>query len=121
VKIAIASNNGATIQRHFGRTSQYVVVTFDADREVAREVRTVDGSPDREHGEHPHHLGSLLSPIADCNVLVANGMGVPMAGAVQDSGMRLILTNERLVDVVVTSFVAGTLTHHPELAHQPGH
>ena len=37
MKLAIASNNGVTIQRHFGRTGRYVVVTFDGNGEVTRE------------------------------------------------------------------------------------
>ncbi len=121
MKIAIASNNGTTIQRHFGRTAQYVVVTFGDNGETTREVRPIHDRLEHNHGHQRHHHGSLLVPISDCQVLIANGMGVPMARAVDASGMRLILTNERMVDDIVSSFAAGTLVHHPELAHQPGH
>jgi predicted Fe-Mo cluster-binding NifX family protein len=121
MKIAIASNNGITIQRHFGRTRQYVVATIDDRQEVAREVRPIDVRYIHEQDHHRHHHGSLLEPIVDCEVLIANGMGAPMARHADASGVRLILTDERLVDDIVASFAAGTLQHHPELAHQPGH
>ena len=121
MKLAIASNNGVTIQRHFGRTGQYVVVTLDGNGQVTREHREVDRSHQADPDHHRHHHGTLLDPIADCDVLIAGGMGIPMANAAQASGKQLILTNERLVDDIIASFAAGTLTHHPELAHQPGH
>jgi len=121
MKLAIASNNGVTIQRHFGRTDRYVVVTLDGQGQVTREHRPVDNTHQADSDHHRHHHGSLLESIADCDVLIAGGMGIPMANAAQASGKQLILTNERLVDDIITSYAAGTLTHQPELAYQPGH
>lgn len=138
MKLAIASNNGVTIQRHFGRTSQYVVVTIEDGEEIAREVRTMDARPNLlevgQHGDHEHGHGhgqgqgnhhrrhrSLLTPIEDCDVLIAGGMGRPMAQAAEASGVDLILTNERLVDDIVASYLDGSLEHKADLAHDPGH
>ena len=132
MKLAIASNNGTTIQRHFGRTSQYVVVTIEDGQETAREVRTMDSEPqhlqighrqEHEPGQGNHHRRhrSLLSPISDCDVLVAGGMGIPMAQAADASGIHLILSNVRLVDDIVSAYIDDTLEHHPDLAHQPDH
>ncbi len=123
MKLAIASNNGITIQRHFGQTTQFVIATIDGSGEVARENRPTEGhtSHTEDHDHQHHRHGAFINAVADCDVLVANGMGIPMARATETSGMQLILTNERLVDDIINSYIAGTLEHHPELAHQPGH
>ncbi|NIA26189.1 MAG: hypothetical protein GWP04_11560 [Gammaproteobacteria bacterium] len=129
MKLAIASNNGVTIQRHFGRTRQYVVVTIEDGRGITREIRTTDSEqrrPDIAHdtpGHNHHHQRhkALLSPISDCDVLIAGGMGIPMVQTAEASGMDLILTTERLVDDIVSAYIGGTLEHHPDLAHEPGH
>lgn len=131
MKLAIASNNGTTIQRHFGRTHQYVVVTIDDGQEVARETRPVQqrstlleiGASDHDHEDGHRHRRheSLVAPIADCDTLIAGGMGRPMAQAAEQAGLDLILTNERLVDDIVTRYLDGSLEHKPDLAHEPGH
>lgn len=127
MKLAIASSNGATIQRHFGRTKDYVVVTVEDGRDVAREVRPVESPAQLVEvgghgpGQFESRMRTMIASVKDCDVLVAGGMGYPMVDAIEQAGLDVILTNERLVDDIVTSYLAGTLEHEPELAHEPCH
>jgi len=129
MRLAIASNNGVTIQRHFGRTRQYVVATIEDGHEVARDLRTMDpeqqglemGCHGPDHNHFDQRLRVMLSPVTDCDTFVVGGLGIPMLQAAETSGMNLILTSERLVDDIVASYLAGTLEHEPDLAHEPCH
>ncbi|GBE23299.1 MAG TPA: hypothetical protein ENH00_08495 [Actinobacteria bacterium] len=127
MRLAIASSNGVTIQRHFGRTKDYVVVTVDDGREVAREVRSVESPAQLVEvgghgpGQFESRMRIMTASVQDCDVLVAGGMGHPMVDAIERAGLDVILTNERLVEDIISAYLAGTLEHQPDLAHEPCH
>lgn len=123
MKIALVSNNGVQISRHFGRAQNYVVVTIEDGREVAREVRpkpTRHGhhvhGPD-ETSRHQHDHEAMLAPIADCAVVITGGIGAPMSQRVRQAGLQLICTPITGIDDAVAAYLAGTLDDHPELIH----
>ncbi|MCS6883272.1 MAG: NifB/NifX family molybdenum-iron cluster-binding protein [Oscillochloridaceae bacterium] len=127
MNIALVSNDGTRISRHFGRAQSYVVVTIAEGREVAREIRAkparhghsqhvlgLDEVGERQHG---HDHDAILAPIADCAVVIANGIGAPMSQRVRQAGLQLICTPILSVDEAIAAFLAGTLDDHPELVH----
>ncbi len=127
MKIALVSNNGTQISRHFGRARSYVVVTIEEGREVTREVRAkpahhghsqhIHGPDEASAHEHHHDHDAMLAPIADCGVVIANGIGAPMSQRVRRAGLQLICTPMVSVDEAVAAYLAGTLEDHPDLIH----
>jgi predicted Fe-Mo cluster-binding NifX family protein len=126
MKIAFVSDNGTTISRHFGRARQYVVVTLAEGQEVAREVRAKTGCHghdhhsdqhhDQAHDDHAHH-DDMLQAIADCEVLIAGGMGTGVNQRLVAAGKRTIRTQMQDIDQALQLFLAGRLGDTIELVH----
>jgi len=64
-------------------------------------------------GHHNHHIAA----IRDCQVLLARGMGTGAQTNLVSAGIQPLLTSVRNIDEAVTSYLAGTLQHHPERIH----
>ena len=134
MKIAAVSDDGATISQHFGRAALYVVVTVEDHRVVGREVRDKlghaqhsgeagDGArePDpRGHGfdatAQDRHARMAVS-IADCDVLLARGMGAGAYECIRAAGIRPVVTDVVEIDAAVVACRAGDLRDHVERLH----
>ncbi|NNJ08740.1 hypothetical protein EKD04_000185 [Chloroflexales bacterium ZM16-3] len=127
MKIAIVSNNGTTISRHFGRAHQYVIVSIEDGQETARELRAKSNCHGHEHGHdhgHDHEHGhanpehdTMLAEIADCDVVIVGGMGAGMDQRLRSGGKKAIRTQTQTVNLAVTQFLNGQLTDMIELVH----
>jgi len=60
----------------------------------------------------------MITPIADCEVLVAGGMGAGAYEAVRSQGIRPVVTDINLIDDAVKAFVAGQLVDRTERIHR---
>ena len=119
-KVAFATDDGSNINRHFGRLGGFAVYTINDGLPPSWELRKRPTAADRP-GEHLHNHVALLEPIADCETLIAGGMGLPMAENVARSGIRLVLTSLPSIEEALASYLEGSLLHEPGLAHQPRH
>lgn len=126
MNIALVSNDGTRISRHFGRARSYVAVSIEEGREVAREIRAKPAhhghsqhihGPDEDEHQHGHDHDTMLAPIADCALVIANGIGAPMSQRLRQAGLQLICTPILSVDEAIAAYLAGTLDDHPELVH----
>ncbi len=129
MKIALVSDNGTTISRHFGRAKQYVVVTIEDGREVGREVRAKDDCHSHGHGhshEHDHahdHSHSdprhdaLIEAIRDCQVVIAGGMGAGMDQRLRSAGLTAIRTKIPSIEIAIEKYLNGQLSDMIELVH----
>jgi predicted Fe-Mo cluster-binding NifX family protein len=130
MKIAVVSDDGETISQHFGRAQQYVVLTVENGRIEKREIRDKLGhmhfegqhahEEDREHHYGPeaeHRHGQMIEPIADCEVLIAGGMGGGAMQSLLSINIRPILTDVKSVDDAVKAFVEGRLESRAERMH----
>ncbi|HSN77012.1 MAG TPA: NifB/NifX family molybdenum-iron cluster-binding protein [Anaerolineae bacterium] len=130
MKIAAVTEDGVTISQHFGRAPYYVVLTVEDGQVVGREQREkvahgrgADGHvhvAGQAHGfdaasQDTH--GRMAAPIADCQVLLARGMGIGAYESLQQAGIRPIITDIAAVDEAVAAYLAGTLTNHTERLH----
>jgi predicted Fe-Mo cluster-binding NifX family protein len=119
-KIAFPSSDGLTISRHFGHVKQFVVVEAHEGAEIERSVRqTADSLPIETLHTIGHDHDALLDLIADCDTIVAGGMGKPMADRSVERGFEVILTSERELDMALARYQIGELAHEPSLAHAP--
>lgn len=136
MKIAAITDDGATISAHFGRAHYYLVYTVEAGEIVAREQRDKTGHHDfaSEEHEHAHHSrddprghgfgrgaaqrhASMIGAIADCDVLLARGMGQGAYLALQEAGIMPVTTDRKHIDEAVQAFLEGELIDRPERRH----
>jgi len=135
MKIAAVSEDGVTISQHFGRAPFYVVVTVEDGKIVSRETRDkmghaqFAGEPHAEeaHGADPRGHGfdpaaqnrhvRMAAAIADCQVLLACGMGAGAYQSMEQAGIRPVVTDVTNIDEAVQAYLAGSLQDHVEKLH----
>ena len=139
-KIAFPTDDGQTISAHFGRAQQFLVVTLQDGREMARERRdkpahkgghhhgpqdsspvrldavVVNAEPAADHGH-----GGMFAQLADCQVLIAGGMGQPAYDRAQAQGMTVFTPSLKQIDEALAAYVAGTLESDTRRVHAHGH
>jgi predicted Fe-Mo cluster-binding NifX family protein len=130
MKIAAVTEDGMTISQHFGRAPYYVVLTVEDGQVVGREQREKiahgRGASGHVHVEGQAHgfdpasrdtHGRMAAPIADCQVLLARGMGMGAYQSLTQAGIQPVITDIAAVDEAVAAYLAGTLTNHVERLH----
>ena len=132
MRIAAVSEDGVTISQHFGRAPFYVVVTAENDQIVAREQRDKmghthfagephdEGADPRGHGfdvaAQDRH-SRMVSAIADCEALLAQGMGAGAYYSMEQAGIRPVVTDIANIDQAVQAYIEGRLVDHKERLH----
>lgn len=136
MKIAVASDDGTSISAHLGRAAYYVVFNVEEDRVVERLVLPKENFHQhrhREHGDDCHrhsdreHRGTgkrseekhrlMFAAVADCQVLIARGMGYGAQRGLQQLGIQPVLTDLVDSDDAVAAFLAGELVNRPDRVH----
>jgi predicted Fe-Mo cluster-binding NifX family protein len=59
----------------------------------------------------------MAAAIADCQVLLARGMGAGAYQSMAEAGIRPVITDIARIDDAVLAYLAGTLTDHVERLH----
>jgi predicted Fe-Mo cluster-binding NifX family protein len=59
----------------------------------------------------------MLSVIADCQAVLAGGMGFGMQRNLEEVGIRPLLTDVEDIEEAVRAFAEGRLAVRPDLAH----
>jgi len=132
VKIAAITDDGKTISQHFGRARYYLVCTVEEGRITGQELREKAGhhsfAPHQgtdHHASGPHGFdpasrdrhAQMLSVIADCQAVLAGGMGFGMQRNLEEVGIRPLLTEVADIEEAVRAFAEGRLAVRPDLAH----
>lgn len=132
MKIAVVTDDQATISRHFGRAQYYLVFTVQDGQVMGQELRSKLGHDQfqlEEHHEHDHGHGHgygqhsqdkhsrMMANIGDCQVLLAGGMGLGASASLQAIGVKPILTTVREIDAAVQAYLTGELEDQPKLLH----
>ena len=133
MKIAFVSDDGEkTISAHFGRAPLYVVVEMEDGKEVARETRDkmsphgeqACNHSGEEHGaKHGCGPGSevkhrnMAYTIADCQALVARGMGWGAFQSLQGYGITPIVNKTKHIDEALKLYLEGKLENQMEHLH----
>jgi predicted Fe-Mo cluster-binding NifX family protein len=132
LKIAVVSEDGVTISQHFGRAPLYVVVTVEDGKVTGKETRSKAGhhtfaieeihteAPGERHGydaaSQDKHA-AMASNIADCQVLLAGGMGWGAYESVQSYKIEPIVTDVANIDEAVAAYLNGSLRNLFERLH----
>lgn len=133
MKIAVVTDDGKTVSRHFGRAPYYLVVEVDENGNVVgKELREKLGHRHFAHEEHGHEHGAgrhgfgpgaadrhsrMAAAISDCDVLICGGMGWGAYQAMQSYGIKPIVTDLVNVDDAVQAYLNGTIVDHTEWLH----
>jgi predicted Fe-Mo cluster-binding NifX family protein len=132
MKIAVVSEDGTTISQHFGRAPHYVVVTTEDGEVVEKETREKGGhhSFGQQHQEHTDEAGrrgygegaqsrhaAMAEAIADCQVLIAGGMGWGAYESMTSHGIKTIITDIQKIDEAVKLYLEGKLLNLQQRLH----
>jgi predicted Fe-Mo cluster-binding NifX family protein len=124
MKIAVATDDGRTVSRHFGRAGQYVVFTFEDGRLVKREWRGKVGhtqfaraphDPETAGGAHglgPHAAGRhqrMAEVISDCDALICGGMGYGAYESMRSRGITPTVTDVTSAEEAAIAYAEGRL------------
>ena len=129
MKIAVVTDNGERISPHFGQARYYKVFTVEDGQIVAETLIPRQPHHDHEDHAHGHHRGhghgrhnhrGMLEPIADCQVLIAGGMGAPAYQAAQAAGLEVVLAGGPILPAV-EAYLRGELTSDPRRLHRHAH
>jgi predicted Fe-Mo cluster-binding NifX family protein len=132
MKIAAITEDGVTVSQHFGRAPLYAVVTVEDGKIVNKETRSKTGhhsfapnenaflAPGERHGydasSQAKHA-SMAETIADCQVLIAGGMGWGAYESLKSRGIEAIVTDVENIDEAVQLYVEGKLPSLMERLH----
>lgn len=119
IKIAIPTDDGETISRHFGQAASFKVITLENNQVVNSELRA---KASHQHGDHSHSNGvhpgqQMVASISDCTVLIAGGMGTPAYERAAAAGLKVIMSGLSSIDEAVQAYVSGTIENDPKLVH----
>ncbi|HEY83035.1 MAG TPA: dinitrogenase iron-molybdenum cofactor biosynthesis protein [Dehalococcoidia bacterium] len=131
MKIAAVSDDGATLSQHFGRAPLYVVITVENGRVVGKETREKSGHhifAAHHHdvvpeGRHGYGTGAqvrhadMIETIADCQVLLAGGMGWGAYENIKRYNIEPVVTDVKDIDQAVKLHLDGKLKNLTELLH----
>jgi len=132
MKIAAITEDGTTISQHFGRAPLYLVVTVEDGKVTNKETRDKAGHhtfaahqhPETTPGEpHGYDAGaqsrhaSMAETIADCQVLLAGGMGWGAYESMKGRNIETIVTDVENIEEAVSLYLAGSLGNLMERLH----
>ena len=131
MKIAAISEDEVNISQHFGRAPVYVVLTVEEAKVTGKETRPKAGHhtfaaterpllPGERHGydasSQVKHR-SMADAIADCQVLLAGGMGWGAYESMNSYNIEPIVTDVQNIDEAVQLYVEGRLPNLMERLH----
>lgn len=133
MKIAIVTDDGNTVSRHFGRATNYKVFNVEDGSVTSTEMRAKPGHNDFQHDSHAHAEGSghphghgpmaqhnhgqMAAVISDCQVLICGGMGSGAFEHMQSLGITTIITEHASIDDAMRAFLDGSIVNHTERLH----
>jgi len=132
MKIAVVTDDEITINQHFGRASLYIVFTIQDGKITNKEKRPKMGhshfaTAEGTHSEHSGHHGfdaasqkkhaSMAEAIADCQVLIAGGMGRGAYESMKSYKIEPVITDMKNIDEAVKLHLAGKLTNLVDRLH----
>jgi len=126
MKIATVTENGTTLSQHFGRAPMYVIATAENGNVIAKEKRMRTSQNicachhDSEPGCHENHgedadsqakHSKMADSLADCQVLIAGGMGFGAYQSLNDRGIETYVTNIENIDQAIKLYLKGQLVN----------
>lgn len=118
MKVAVASEDGTSVSRHFGRSACFIVYEIEGSRITGKEVRQntytshAQGNCHGEESAHEHHHSHspIVSALHDCEAVLCYGMGWRAAEDLTANNIKpVVMAQEHTPDEAVALLVAGEL------------
>ncbi len=117
-KIAAVTENGQQLSSHFGRAPLFRVFSVENGQIMGDETRTKPYHGQHPQGEQQAHLHEdMFAPIADCQVLLCGGMGMPAYQKALESGLEVLLTGGE-IQAAVQDYLDGKIVSDLRRVHQ---
>lgn len=135
MKIAVATIDQQTVSKHFGQSAFYVVFTVENGKITNKEIKerqahcghhksdthTHNHNHSHDHGsthEHNAKHDKMAQEIADCQVLIAGGMGRGAYNRFFTNGINVVMTNIQNINQAIDLYIEGNLPNlFTELTH----
>ena len=132
MKVAVATDDGKTISRHFGRAPYYLVFTIDDAELVSKEIRIKPDGRQFTHRIHQHHSeGSghgfgtcaltrrtqMIDAIRDCDAIVVADVICGTYLEMTEIIIRPFVTEREDAEQAVRDFIDGQLDEYTEWLH----
>ncbi|MDF2587319.1 MAG: nifB [Anaerocolumna sp.] len=100
--IAVATISGMVVDQHFGQVSEFYVYEYFAGNAVFKERRSVDKycNGNEECDNNEDRISAIIKTIEDCNAVVAMRIGDAPKVKLQNQGIRVFTTYDRIEDSV---------------------
>jgi predicted Fe-Mo cluster-binding NifX family protein len=124
MKVAIASDDGASISQHFGRSAVWLIFDVEDGKIAGKQIRPNSHSHHATHGcdgrdqaagEHSHNEGrhshaGLISALHDCEVILCAGMGFRAAQDLKRNGIEpFVVGRDKTPEEAVAMYLRGEL------------
>ena len=140
MKIAVITNDGKTISRHFGRAQYYLVFELEEGVVKNKEMREKLGhfhfanqshlktdhpqSHNHSHSEghgmdassHQKH-SQMAETISDCEAIICGGMGMGAYRSMAAFDIKPFVTDKMEIEEAVKEFIQGRLEDKTDLLH----
>ena len=132
MRIAAVSDDGVLISEHFGRAPYYIVLTVEDGQIASTETRPKAGHHSFAAQEHPtqapgerhgYDAGSqakhqsMAETIADCQALLAGGMGWGAFESLEGYGIEPVITDVRDIREAALRYSQGSLPNLRDRLH----
>jgi predicted DNA-binding protein (UPF0251 family)/predicted Fe-Mo cluster-binding NifX family protein len=109
MKIALPTEDGTHIGDHFGPSPNFLVFTVEDGQVHGKELlRNEHAKGEHGHGGEGGH-GDILAALADCQVVIAHGMGPRAVRDLEASGLEVCLTTTVDAEEAVQLYLSGQL------------
>ena len=136
MKIAVITDDGKTISRHFGRAKYYLVLEIEEGEVKNSEMREKLGhfhfanqghneeDHEQSHGEghgmdatsHRKH-SQMAESISDCEAIICGGMGMGAYSSMQTFEIKPIVTDKVTIEDALKDYIEGSLEDKTNLLH----
>ena len=103
--IAVASDDGMTVNRGFGNASRFITYTYDGKFERSDDISI--GKGESVYGRsHDEHIKNILERLSDLDIIIVKEIGPRPMSELSASGKRVIVTSgtiEEALDSVRTA------------------
>ena len=115
MKIALPTNDGATISEHFGRSASFLIFEIENGQIKSRELKAngmehshAQGACDHHSAESkPHSHTGILATLDGCEVVICAGMGQRAAEALRGCVTEIVVTTVGPAEEAVSTYLAG--------------
>ena len=101
MKIAVASNNGKTVNLHFGDASHCLIFEVDGKQVNFVELREKPRKPIKDHSDR---WIQSLELIGDCQVVLCSKIGPEPKEALQNKGIDAMESQKQITEAIKDYF-----------------